>query len=295
MTGEWPGSSNVGGMRSVLITGAAGRTGLAVTAACAARELVVRAFVPGPVHAERTLAAGAREVAQGRFADESALMRACLGIDAIYHMAPHLDPDEVAIGARVIAAARATGVPRLVYHSVLHPQIADMPHHWRKMRVEDLLLASGLEVSVLQPALYMQDIVAQVPRIRETGLYVAPLPIETRLSLVDIADVAAIAARVLAEDTHGGASYELVGTPPLSRLGIAGILSRHLHMPVRALEQSLEHFEAGAQDMPAQRRESLQRMFAWQGAHGFIGNRTVLRLLLGREPTGLEACLARGR
>ena len=282
-------------MRRVLITGAAGRTGVAVTAACVARELVVRAFVPGPDQAQRALAAGARDVVQGRFADESALMRACLGVDAIYHIAPHLDPDEVAIGARMIEAARATGVRRLVYQSVLHPQIADIPHHWRKMRVEDMLLASGLEVSVLQPALYTQDIVAQVPRIRETGQYVAPCPIETRLSMVDIEDVAAIAARVLAEDTHVGATYELVGTPPLSRLEIAGLLSRRLHMPVRAVEQSLADFEAGAQDMPADRRDSLMRMFAWHGAHGFIGNRTVLRLLLGREPTGLEACLARTR
>ena len=44
-------------MRRVLITGAAGRTGVAVTAACVARELVVRAFVPGAGAAAASFAA----------------------------------------------------------------------------------------------------------------------------------------------------------------------------------------------------------------------------------------------
>jgi hypothetical protein len=33
---------------------------------------------------------------------------------------------------------------RLVYHSVLHPQTEQMPHHWHKLRVEEMLLESRL-------------------------------------------------------------------------------------------------------------------------------------------------------
>ena len=280
------------GERRILVTGAAGRVGLAVTAACAARDLRVRAYVPGPDQAEQALAAGAQEVVQGRFGDEAILARACLGADAVYHVAPRFDPDEVMNGARVIAAARAAGVSRLVYHSVLHPQITALPHHWRKMRVEEMLFASGLDVTALQPAPLLQDVVERMPAIRETGLYADPCSIHARVSFVDLGDVAAVAARVLDEDGHAGATYELVGTAPLTRLDIAGALSRRLHMPVRAVEQSLADWEAETADLPADRRDALGRMYAWIAAHGLVGSPTVLRLLLGREPRGLEDCLA---
>ncbi len=51
-----------------------------------------------------------------------------------------------------------SGVTRFVYHSVLHPQIEAMPHHWQKMRTEEMLFAAGFELTVLQPTAYMQNI-----------------------------------------------------------------------------------------------------------------------------------------
>ena len=35
-----------------------------------------------------------------------------------------------------------------------------MPHHWLKMRVEEKLFASGLPFTILQPAAYMQNVLA---------------------------------------------------------------------------------------------------------------------------------------
>ncbi|MFN8458488.1 MAG: NmrA family NAD(P)-binding protein [Anaerolineae bacterium] len=71
---------------------------------------------------------------------------------------PQHAPDEVAIGRAAIAVAKAAGGPRSVYHSVLHPHTEKMPHHWHKLRVEELLFESGLEWTILQPAAYMQNV-----------------------------------------------------------------------------------------------------------------------------------------
>jgi uncharacterized protein YbjT (DUF2867 family) len=120
----------------ILITGAGGKTGQAVIKAVAARGENVRALVHREAQASAVKALGAREAVVGDMRDEEALRRAMEGARAVYHICPNVNPDEVTIGRTVITAARAAGVERFVFHSVLHPQVEAMPHHWNKLRVE---------------------------------------------------------------------------------------------------------------------------------------------------------------
>ena len=126
----------------ILVTGAAGKTGKAVVRAVAAKGARVRALVRNPDHAAALLALGAAEVSFGSFEDARALVQAAAGAQAIYHICPNVSRDELAYARAVVAAAGTHGVRRFVYHSVLHPQIEAMPHHWQKMRVEEMLFAS---------------------------------------------------------------------------------------------------------------------------------------------------------
>lgn len=237
--GPGPGRSVV-----ILVTGAAGKTGRAVIAALAAGGAAARAFVRREAQIDIARRAGAREVHVGALDDVAALAKAAHGVRAIYHIAPNVSADEVAIGETLIAAARAAGVPRIVFHSVLRPAIEALPHHWAKMRVEERLFASGLDVTVLQPAPYMQNILAGWRRIVEGGVYRVPYSVDARLSLVDLEDVGAAAARVLTEDGHAHAVYEIVGTPPLSSAEVAQLLGRVLGRDVRAETESLRRGQA---------------------------------------------------
>ena len=142
----------------ILVTGAAGRTGRAVIKALAAKGASVRALARNSEHAGSLAALGASEVSIGSFEDPSALTQAAAGAQAIYHICPNVSRDEVAYARAVTAAALAQGVERFVYHSVLHPQIEAMPHHWAKLRAEEILLAAGFDLTVLQPTAYMQNI-----------------------------------------------------------------------------------------------------------------------------------------
>ena len=116
--------------------------------------------------------------------------RAMKGIDKVYHICPNMHPDEVEIGRMAIAAACKADVTHFVYHSVLHPQIEAMPHHWRKMGVEEALLESGLPFTIVQPTAYMQNIQGNWESISQTGEFMIPYPITTQISLVDLEDVA---------------------------------------------------------------------------------------------------------
>ena len=102
--------------------------------------------------------------------DTHALSRAMQGADAIYHICPNVSPHEIAFARPLIAAATDAEVARLVYHSVLHPQIEAMPHHWNKLRVEEMLFGSKLDVTILQPTAYMQNSLAEWDRMARRHL-----------------------------------------------------------------------------------------------------------------------------
>ena len=273
----------------ILVTGASGKTGRAAVAALARAGAAVRALVRHPSQIEALTNLGAGEVfpADMRLALE--LRRAVENVRAVYHICPNVHPEELEIGRRVIAAAKAAEVEHLVLHSVLHPQTEQMPHHWSKLRVEEALLESGLDFTILQPAVYMQNLLAGWKLISEGGVLRNPYPVETRLSLVDLEDVAEAAARVLTRSGHSAATYELAGTSPLTQTQVATTLSDALGRPVRAEAESIEEWEArvrtaGLGEHP---RATLIKMFHYYERHGLIGNPNTLRWLLGREPATL--------
>jgi NAD(P)H dehydrogenase (quinone) len=279
----------------ILVTGAAGKTGRAVAKALAAKNAKVRAFIRNAAHTDALLTLGAAEVSVGNFDDAGALAKAAAGVRAIYHICPNVSRDEVAYARAVAAAAQMQGVKRFVYHSVLHPQIEAMPHHWQKMRSEEMLFAQGFELTMLQPTAYMQNILGAWRAVLADGVLRSPYPVETRLSLVDLDDVAEAAALVLTQPHHAGATYELVGTAPLSQSEVAVAIGATLHRQVRAEAEPVAAWEqrAAAASMGAYQRTTLAAMFRYYAEHGLIGNSSALRWLLGRPPTGLPEFLRR--
>jgi uncharacterized protein YbjT (DUF2867 family) len=279
----------------ILVTGAGGKTGNAVIKALVARGAPVRALVRSLAHEPALRTIGADEVVAGSMDDAHALSRAARGADAIYHICPNVSPHEVVFAKGLIAAATDLGVSRLVYHSVLHPQIEAMPHHWNKLRVEEMLFASALEIVILQPTAYMQNSLAQWDRMVRDGVYSVPYPAETRLSLVDLDDVAEAAALVLTSAGHSGATYELVGTSPLSQIEIAGTFGQTLNKAIRVEAEAVESWDRRARSagMDDHHRETLIKMFRAYARDGLKGNPNVLGWLLGRPATSLAAFAAR--
>lgn len=263
----------------ILVTGAAGKTGRALIEKLAARGYAVRALV----RAGRSLNLPVEQV-EGDLLDAASLKTALKGVRALYLICPNMHLHEQKIGALMIEAAKDAGVAHFVYHSVLHPQAEAMPHHWNKLRVEEQLFTSGLPFTILQPTAYMQNLLAN---FREDVLH-NPYPVETRLSLIDLNDVAEAAAIMLTERGHENAMYELCGTAPLSQTQVAKVFSQALGRTVRAEAVPLGTWERGVASLNDYARHTLKAMFTYYAQHGLAGNPNVLRWLLKREPTSLE-------
>ncbi len=271
----------------ILITGAAGKTGQAIIRALVRHGQNVRTLAYRREHVATLERQGAHEVAVGDVQDRAAVAAAAEGTRAIYHICPNMHPREVEIGEVVIAAARSAGCERFVYHSVLHPQTEAMPHHWHKLRVEEKLFESGLAVTILQPTAYMQNVLAGWDDVVERGVYAVPYPAETRVSMVDLEDVAEAAARVLTEPGHDGATYQLCGPGFLSQTDVAAVLAESLRREVRVESVPIETWKAQARGagLGEFQVEALAKMFRYYQDHGLRGNPRVLGWLLGRPPT----------
>jgi hypothetical protein len=113
--------------------------------------------------------------------------------------------------------------------------------------------------------------------------------------MVDLEDVAQVAATVLTEPGHIGATYELVGEHALSQTGVAAILSQKLNRPVQITVTPLKDWEerARASGLGDYQVDTLIRMFRYYADYGFEGNPHVLKWLLGHSPRRFEEFVAR--
>lgn len=265
----------------IVVTGAAGKTGQAVMEALHGQDQIVRAIVHRKeqletVDAQETMLADLRKPKQ--------LRSAFRGARAVYHICPNVHPQEVEIGRNVLEAARKAEVQHFVLHSVLHPQIQAMPHHWNKLQVEQMLLESGMPFTILQPASYMQNVLPEWWRVRLLSQYHVPYSVDARFSPVDLLDVAEVAATVLTSSDHRGAIYELAGPEVHTPKSMAAELGEALGKLAMAVEVDRAEWEQHA-DMDQDRKDLLLKMFEHYDEHGLSGNPTVLDSLLGREPT----------
>jgi len=274
----------------ILLSGAGGKTGRAVVRALIRQGAQVRALVRRPEQGDTLRKLGAADVLAEDMRSPATWEVATWEAETIYHICPNLSPHEIAIGKAALAAAVRAGVRHFVYHSVLHPQSEAMPHHWQKLRVEEAIFLSGLPFTILQPAAYMQNVLAGLRSIVHEGVYRVPYAVETRLSMVDLEDVAEAAAIVLTTAGHEGATYELAGPDVLTQSEVATILGMVLGRPVRAEAVGSDAWEREAREsgLGHQAIRMLLAMLRYYERYGFRGNPHVLAWLLERSPASFE-------
>ncbi len=276
-----------GGERAVLVVGATGKTGRAVCAALVAAGVPVRAAVRAG--REPAAPAGTTPVVVDLAAGQG-LAAALDGARSAYHLAPNMHPDEVGIAARVATAASDVGLERLVFHSVLHPDDARMPHHLRKAEAEAMLRgALGERLTVLRPAAYHQNLVAQAL----AGMLRVPYSVDAPFTNVDLADVADVAADALL-GAHAGLTLDLAGPEVLTTSQLAEQAAAVLRREVSSERVSVQQWRAGpGAGLGEQARDDLTAMFAAYDDSGLTGDPTVLPGVLGHAATTWVTCLSK--
>jgi uncharacterized protein YbjT (DUF2867 family) len=218
--------------------------------------------------------------------------RAIRGVRKVYHVGPTIHPREREMGLALVDAARAEGVGHFVFSSVLHAITTDLVQHEIKRDIEEHLLSSGLEFTILQPANYMLPL--KLRPVFERGVFELSWSLERRQSLVDLGDVTDAACLALTNsDRHAGATYELVAPGRYTAHDLGAIISRVLGRPIAVREIDADtYLKAWIGDTdPGQVTHQvrvLRAISARYSSHDFVGNPNVLTWLLGRPPTTFE-------
>ena len=238
------------------------------------------------------------ETVTGDLGDPSSLEAAMQGVEQVFLLCGPT-PDEVTLNRNAIDAARAGGVRLVVRSSILAADPASTATFVRNHGESDAYLAgSGLAHVILRPNYFAQNVPESViPTIDGDGRFYANLG-DARLSIVDTADVGAVAAVVLTNPGHDGKAYDVTGPEALSYDGVASKLSANLgrrieyvDVPDAATRSALT--DAGLGDWLVESLISLFGQYRRSGTDGYAAQVSdTVRQLTGQPAHTLEDVLA---
>lgn len=281
----------------LLVTAAYGNQGKLLIPRLVEAGLPIRACVRTEDSARALRSAGVSDVVVGDITNAEVLARAMHGVEKVYYVGPTLHPQERDMGMAAIDAARAAGVQHFVFSSVLHSIITDLLQHEIKRDLEEHLLASGMEFTILQPANYMLRH-RLIPAF-EAGVFRLSWALERYQSMVHLGDVAEVAATVLVDsDSHAGATYELVAPGRYTAYDIAKVISGVVGRDIgveRIDSDTFTRAMLGTDDLTQfpYRTRAARAISKRYSSHDFVGNSNVLTWLLRRQPTTFEQFVQR--
>ena len=281
----------------ILVTAAAGNQGRHLIPKLVQAGLPVRACVRSEPSARSLRACGVSDVVVGDLGDPQFRSDIVREVDVIYHVGPTIHPLEREMGLGMVDAAREARVGHFVFSSVLHAITTDLVQHEIKRDIEEHLLSSGLDFTILQPANYMLPL--KLKPVFERGVFELSWSLHRRQSLVDLADVADVALAVLSDPrAHSAATYELVGPGRYTAHELGAIIADVLGRSIEVREIDADTYLAAwvGDGDPAQfvhQTRVLRAISARYSSHDFVGNPHVLTWLLGRPPTTFEQYVRR--
>jgi uncharacterized protein YbjT (DUF2867 family) len=235
----------------IVITTPTGSIGQQVLANVLAADEPIRVIARDPSH----LSAEVRErveVVQGSHGDADVVDRAFAGADSVFWLVPP-DPQATSVVAAYVdfsrpacAAFARHGVPRVVGVSALGRGVpGNAGYVSASLAMDDLIAASGVSYRALTNPSFMDNLLRQVPAIRDQGMFFSPISADRKLPTVANRDIASAAARLLLDRSWSGVdSVPLLGPEELSNDDMAQIISGVLGKPVRFQQVPGEAFKA---------------------------------------------------
>ncbi len=256
----------------------------------------IRAFRATPGRENELKALGATEVIAGDATDRNLLRKVLDGVETVYHIGPTTHPQELEMGLAMVSAAAETNVGHFIYSSVLHAIASKMPQHKLKRDVEERIIESGLNFTILQPADYMMP--NALPPAFDTGVFdwlYGPDQLQAMVDLYDFADVVVKVARE--REKHFGATYELcAGNYSGNDIAatIASVIGKPVDVRVLKADKWFADFYGGGSGPGYKYQSAVIRAVAlWYDQYTFAGNSNVLTWLLGHPPTTFEQFIQR--
>lgn len=270
--------------KTVLVTGATGRTGGATARHLLADGWRVRALTrDANKPAAQALEAAGAEVVQGDFSDEIVLEKAISGVYGVFSVQLPSDLElEIQHGKRIADLSKQAGVQHLVYSSVGGAEReTGIPHFESKRRIEEHIDTLEIPYTILRPAFFMENFCWRVNDLLEGKFKSLGLDADKRLQMIAADDIGAF-AKIAFENPEKnlGQAIEIAGDE-LTETEMAGRIGRSIGRSIEVVPDD------GPPLYP-----DIAVMNAWFNTHGFEADINTLREIYP-ELTNLEAWLSR--
>ena len=287
-------------MARTLLTGVTGRVGAAVA------DDLVRLGAPRPQGLVRTQTAVSAvddhaeslnyHPVAGDLDDIDSLQRAMRGVDRAL-LVSNVHPEQCRLqGNFVDAAAAIVDPPHLVKVSGLgsFPNSAVDSGRWHAT-TEAYIRSRKLSAHCLHPYFFMQNFAFSLPQVKETGILRSGVDGDTPIAMVDLRDIAAVAARLLLEPTRSPETVlPLTSNRSYTHHQVAQLLSQLLDQQINYKVQSARELRRAleAAGQPAWHIDIILQFNAAFDA-GLAGQpSTHVATVLGQTPRTLEDYLS---
>ena len=165
------------------------------------------------------------EVRAADYTRPDQLVAALAGISDLVLISSNSFDDRAGQHRNVIDAAKAAGVGRIIYTSILKATGSTMLLAADHIATEDMLAASGLAVTLLRNGWYLENLTGSLSGSIAAGAMIGSAG-AGRFSAAARADLAEAIAVVAATPGHAGKIYELAGDSAFTMAEMAAEVSR---------------------------------------------------------------------
>jgi NAD(P)H dehydrogenase (quinone) len=272
----------------ILVTGATGRVGYHLLEALADARADVTAMVR--VEAKAADLPGTARHVVATF-DDPPSADVLRGFDRVFLLSPAVEEQaelETVFIDALVAAGHGPHVVKVAADGFADPgcEVRFMVSH---RRIAAHLDATGLPVTYLAPALYMEDLLALAGPMRESAEIAVPAG-HGRIGFVAASDVAAVAARVLTDAEPASAVYTLTGPEALRFKDVAGRISAVFAREVDYADQARP-----AEGIDAWQAGGNVELFDWIRQGGADTVTATVREVTGAEPQAVQDWLEENR
>ena len=279
----------------ILVTGATGRVGYHVLEALADARADVTAMVR--VDAKAADLPGTPQHVVASF-DDPPPAEVLRGFDQVFLLSPAIEEQaelETVFIDALVAAGHGPHVVKIAADGFADPG-CDVRFMLSHRQVAAHLDATGLPVTYLASALYMEDLLATADTVREAGEVSVPAG-HGRVGFVAASDVAAVAARVLTSPDHAGATYVVTGPEALRFKDVAArvsaVFAREVDYTDQAPERARELMLASG--VSPWRADGNLELFDWIRQGGADNVTATVREVTGADPQPVQDWLEESR
>jgi uncharacterized protein YbjT (DUF2867 family) len=257
---------------TVVVTGSTGKQGGAVARGLLERGHKVRAVTRDPNSSQaKLLASGGAELVAASLEDAAGIKKALEGATSLFAVTtPFGGTDaEIRQGVAAADAAKAAGVHLLFTSVGSANRQTGVPHFDSKYEVEKHIAKISVRATILAPVAFMENLYFIKEQLAK-GIYAAALPPARALAQVAVADIGAVAVRVLEDASRfTGKRFDLAGDE-LTGNDAMSILSR-------VTGRNFTYYQVPLDVVRQRMGEDAVKMYEWFDRVGFAVDRAVLR------------------